>query len=155
MRTIAKVHRLSPSQRAAGDSRGAFQYSGLDNFMMKPSAEVLGSEGMRIRSLVLARLEEREREQKANTAANELEALQPQWQAARTQIAKLRTALLNRREEALRDLCRLEDRLQELKAQLADGLSMGKTMGYQVVHACVTTTRSYSPTPIDTLCRCP
>ena len=97
---------------------------------MKTRAEVLGSEGMRIRSLVRARLEEREREQKANAAANELEALQPQWQAAQTRIAELRTAPLKRREEALRDLWRLEDRLQDLKTQLADGSSMGKTTGY-------------------------
>ena len=79
---------------------------------------MLGPEGMRIRSLVRTRLGEREREQTLDSLRKELETIQPEWQTAQTRVAELKksNAAPQQREEALRELWRLEDRMEELKS---------------------------------------
>jgi hypothetical protein len=86
--------------------------------VLKTKAELLGWEGMRIRLLVRAAMEEKERSKTLSAAAAELEALRPQLGAARSRVGELMYAGLAKREEALRNVWRLEDRSRELERQL-------------------------------------
>jgi hypothetical protein len=85
--------------------------------VLKTKAELLGWEGMRIRLLVRAAMEEKERSKTVGAAVAELEALRPQLIAARGRVGELLCAGLAKREEALRDVWRLEDRSRELERQ--------------------------------------
>jgi large subunit ribosomal protein L28 len=120
LRTIKKASRTRfPQRKAAQDSSCTFtQHGGLDNYVLKTKAELLGWEGMRIRLLVRAAMEEKELSKTLSAAAAELEALRPQLGAARSRVGELIYAGLAKREEALRNVWRLEDRSRELERQL-------------------------------------
>jgi pyruvate-formate lyase-activating enzyme len=91
----------------------------LDNYVLKTKAALLGPEGMRIRTLVRAQLEGREHEQGMDSLRKEIETIEPERQAALTRVVELKesNATPKKREESLKELWRLEDRIQELKNQ--------------------------------------
>jgi len=96
------------------------KYGGLDNYVLKTKAAKLGPEGLRIRSLVRTRLEEQEREQILGSIRKDLETVESEYRTAQTREAELEKSDADPelREEALKELWKLEDRVEELKRQL-------------------------------------